>query len=100
MWRMNHRLKRLPVGRILRIGLFSPAIVKYSTDGWKTVVESEAPDCGLGIYCVDIKSQDLPVGSKISFTFFWTESQKQEEQKFEVEIVTEESFSSSWRHGR
>ncbi len=100
MWRMNHRLRRLPAGRILRIGLFSPAIVKYSTDGWKTVIEAEAPDCGLGIYCVDIKSQDLPVGSKISFTFFWTESQKKEEQKFEVEIVTEESFSSSWRHGR
>ena len=98
MWRLNHRLRRLPTGRILRIGLFDPAVIRYSFNEGKTWSEITAKDCGLGIYCADLESKGLPVGSKISFTFFWTESQKQDEQKFEVEIVTEKSFSSDWTH--
>ncbi len=97
MWRENHKIRRLPVGRKLRVGLFSPAVVRYSTDGWKTQHEASAEDCILNGYCVDLPTENLKVGAKISFSFLWTQAQRSDDQKYDVEIVTEESFLKPWR---
>jgi glucoamylase len=98
MWRDNHKIRRLPAGRKLRIGLFSPAIVRYSMDGWKTQSEVSAKDCVLNVYCADLPTNNLKPGAKISFSFFWTQTNKPSDQKFDIDIVTEDSFSKPWHH--
>ena len=70
-WRFNHKCETIAAGRTLRIEVLQPAVVRWSRDGWRTVLDSETRDTGLGLHVVDLPTTDLPLGARVQFTFRW-----------------------------
>jgi glucoamylase len=91
MWRFNHRLRNLPPGKKLRVEVTSPAIVRWSTDGWRSNEECETLDTGLGMYVSDLPTDVLPAGAVVVFTFYWSEEDRWEGTDYEVRCVQEVS---------
>jgi glucoamylase len=85
-WHFNHKRRSLPEGKTLRLELLAPARVRWSTDGWDTVRDATTQDTGLGIQVADIPTSDLPRGSVICFTFYWTDEGRWEGTNFQVEV--------------
>jgi glucoamylase len=85
-WHFNHTRRSLPEGKTLRLELLAPARVRWSTDGWDTVRDVTTQDTGLGIQVADIPTSDLPRGSVICFTFYWTDEGRWEGTNFQVEV--------------
>jgi len=61
----------MPAGKTLRIEVLAPAVVHWSADGWRTVVDTESRDTGLGVHLVDLPTVALGAGAQVSFTFRW-----------------------------
>ena len=86
IWRFNQKIRRMPQGKHLRIETLAPAVVHWSTDGWKTSQDDSTHDTGLGVHNLDLDVSDLPASSVILFTLFWNESQKWEGLDYQLEI--------------
>jgi glucoamylase len=70
IWRFNHKCLAIPAGRRLRIEVLQPAVVHWSSDGWRSVVDTPTRDTGLGLHVADLPSETVP-GGGFDFTFFW-----------------------------
>jgi len=71
IWRFNHKCATIAEGRVLRVEALAPAVVHWSADGWRTVVDTPTRDTGLGTYLADVPTAALAVGTRIDFTFHW-----------------------------
>ena len=85
-WRFNHKCRRLPQGKTLRLETLAPAIVHWSADGWRTTRDTPTRDTGLGVHLVDLPTADLPAGDAVVFTFYWPEADRWEGADFGVEV--------------
>ena len=86
VWRFNHKLRSMPAGKLLRIETLAPAVIHWSADGWNTVHDVTAQDCGLGIHIADLQTKAILEGKHIQFTFHWPEADRWEGKDFIVEI--------------
>jgi glucoamylase len=89
-WRFNNKCSFMPQGKILRLVLLSPALVHWSFDLWEDRHDTNTTDTGIGAYIVDLPTTGLPVGSRVVFTFYWTEGSKWEGTDYEVIIEPKE----------
>jgi len=87
IWRFNHKCLSIPTGRILRIEVLEPAMVHWSLDGWRTVLDSETRDTRLGLHVADLATRHLAPGTHVSFTFRWPMADRWEGVDFEVTVT-------------
>ena len=71
---------------MLRVEVGEPAVVRWSADGWKTSQDLTARDTGLGLFLADLPTKNLPIGTKVEFTFDWTSAGKWEGENYAVII--------------
>ena len=74
----------MPAGLRLRLQFLSPAMVHWSTEGWRTAQDISSSDTGVGAHLVDLPTEKLPLGSHVVFTVYWTGEQRWEGTDFEV----------------
>ncbi|UCC89127.1 MAG: hypothetical protein JSV81_07405, partial [Anaerolineales bacterium] len=86
LWRFNHKCRVIPAGKSLRLEVLAPAVVHWSTDGWRTRRELKAQDTGLGVHIADLPTDDLKIGTTVVFTFYWPDVGHWEGIDFDVEI--------------
>ncbi len=89
IWRFNHKCRSMMAGRTLRLEVLSPAMVRWSADGWRTVQETSTQDTGLGVHCADLLTKHVPVGGTMEFTFYWTQARRWENTNFLVAVTQE-----------
>jgi glucoamylase len=101
-WRFNHKLRSLPPGKILRIELMAPAVIRWTADDWQTCQEIKTLDDGLGIHLADLQTKALPEGTQIKFTFYGPNADRWEGKDFMVRIATwqREEAVSAERKGK
>jgi hypothetical protein len=87
IWRFDHQRHSVTPGKVLRLETHAPAVIRWSSDGWKTCHDTETRDTGLDLHVADLPTRDLPAGSWVQFTFRWPESGRWEGRDFAVEIV-------------
>jgi glucoamylase len=87
-WRFNNKLRSLPPGKLLRIELMAPAVIRWTADDWKTCQDIKTHDAGLNIHLVDLPAQSLPEGKQIKFTLYWPDAGHWEGNDFIVRIAT------------
>jgi len=87
-WSFNNKCSSIPRRKKLRLAVLAPARVRWSLDGWKTVRDNDTRDTGLGTYCFDLPTEQLPPGGGIVFTFFWPQAQRWEGVDFLVAVET------------
>lgn len=85
-WRFNNKARTMPCGKKLRLSLLAPATVRWSVDGWKTVVETITRDTKLGVHVVDLPTEKLPVGHTAVFTFHWSQPDRWEGVDYSVVV--------------
>jgi glucoamylase len=88
IWRFNHKCRAISAGKNLRIELLAEAIIHWSSNEWKEVIETKTRDTGIGIHRADIPTSSLKTGEQIHFTFFWSEANRWEEQNFSIKIIS------------
>jgi len=89
IWNFNSLYKYIPKGKILRIQCLARAIVLWSSDNWLSYKEVETLDSGLGVYFADLETSNLENEQKISYTFFWTDTENWENMNYTLSIEKE-----------
>jgi glucoamylase len=69
---------------LLRVELFAPARLRWSTDEWETVSEETTVDIGGGLHYADLR---ITGSARVVFTFFWTESRRWEGRDFRLSFA-------------
>ncbi len=88
-WRLNQKVRTLPVGKILRIELPEPALIHWSCNAWKTAHDMDTKDTGVGMYICDLPTADFPENTCVIFTIYWKATGKWEETNYEVRVIGE-----------
>ncbi len=83
VWKPNRRVLHVWPGQTLRIQSPTRFNLRFSTDGWQSVMDREAFGTGLDIFYTDIPIQD-DQREPIRFTFFWSGENRWEGRDFEV----------------
>ncbi|HEX8939760.1 MAG TPA: glycoside hydrolase family 15 protein [Candidatus Limnocylindrales bacterium] len=74
-WRFTAPRPTFPSGTTLRLEFLARARVHCSLDGWRTTLDVDARDTGLGVWVCDVPgSASLPVGGSVLFTCFWPDA--------------------------
>jgi glucoamylase len=86
-WTFRNKLSWIPLGLDLRISLFDPAKIIWTSDQWESREELDTRDSGLGIHFADIKTDKMKEGSTIIFTMYWKGPDKWEGNNFSVRVI-------------
>jgi glucoamylase len=86
VWRFNHKIRSLPVGKQLRIETCEPSVVRWSSDGGKTSCDIETHDTGLVTHVADLATETLREGDVVEFTFYWPQADRWEDSGFTVKV--------------
>jgi len=89
VWRFNHKCRAMPAGKTLRVEVRAAATVHWTHDGWATKLGAETRDTGCGLHIADLPTSRLAGGTRMEFTFEWTEARRWEGANFAVEVVKE-----------
>jgi len=84
-WRFNNKCRSFPEGKKLRMVLPAPALVHWSSDGWKSAQDANSRD-PLGVFIADLPTDQLPPGREVVFTFFWEKQQRWEGVNYSVMV--------------
>jgi glucoamylase len=86
VWRMDTKINRIAVGRMLRLEFLEPASMHWSIDNWATATDSRTDATGFGTFICDLPTQALAAGAEVRFTMLWSEQGKWEDNDFIVVI--------------
>jgi len=86
VWRVNQKCRAMRVGNLLRLQVSAPAMAHWSVDGWQSAQDVQTRDTGLGVHVIDLPTDKLAKGSKISFTFHSLEDKRWESVNYAVEV--------------
>src|SRR5215472_11651894 len=76
IWTLRHPIRRLSRGKILRIILAEEVSITWSADNWMHTKELDTTHQNeLNLWFADFPTNDWPVGSVPTFTFFWKRDQ-------------------------
>jgi glucoamylase len=87
VWRFNNKARTLVAGKTLRIETRAPTVVHWSSDGWKTTVDSKSRDTTVGIWVTDLPTASLREGATVQFTLYWPEADRWEGCDYTVNVV-------------
>jgi glucoamylase len=85
-WRFNNKPRTMPCGKKLRLLLIEPATVRWSSDNWQTVHDSDSQESGWNLQHLDMPTETLPAGRQITFTFLWKNSGRWEGHDYLVTV--------------
>lgn len=85
-WRFRSKRSTLPRGKTLRIETITPAIVRWTLDGWTTTSDTPTRASGMGTHVVELPTSAARVGTAIEFTFQWIEAGHWENRNFKVVV--------------
>jgi glucoamylase len=85
-WRFNNKTRSIPRGKTLRIISLSPALVRWSIDGWNTSHDTDMRNTELGIYTLDLPTASLAPDAQATFTFYWAKDDRWEGTDYSVKI--------------
>jgi len=86
-WREDCPVAEIPPGRALRLDFAEPAIVLYTRDDWRTQVEAETKDTGLGLFVAEIGTEGMTACQRVVFTWRNPETGAWRGRNFEVAIA-------------
>jgi glucoamylase len=84
VWRFNHKLRSMRTGKTLRIETMASAVIHWSSDDWKTAQDTTSRVGAFGLHIADLQTQALTEGSRVRFTFYWSEAHRWEGTDFVI----------------
>jgi glucoamylase len=90
VWRFNNKRQAFQAGKILRVEVPFPAVVRWTADGRGGTTDTPARDSGLGMFAADLPVQTLPPGAVLSFTLRGTEAARGDDRDHTLAVVDAE----------
>lgn len=90
IWHFHEMIDQIVAGDTLGIEVLAPALIRWSANRWKDVLEAKTRDIGLDLHLADLPTTKIPAGTDIEFTFYWTEADRWENSNFKVTVVKPE----------
>jgi glucoamylase len=88
IWNFRHQTREIVRGKTLRLVIEQAATVVWTADAWATVTRTPAQESRtLDLWFADLPAENFPAGSRIEFTFVWTEAQRWEGGNFSIMVV-------------
>ena len=72
-WWRHAPIGSMAAGTRLVVALPEPAIVHWSSDGWRSSADTPTSDTRLGFHAAALATAALPAGTRIDFTWRWQE---------------------------
>jgi glucoamylase len=94
VWRFNHKIRSMPIGKTLRIETMAAGVVHWSADNWATTADIKTIDTGLDVHVADLPTAYTMNGTPVQFTFFWPDTDRWEGTNFTVVITSDDATSS------
>ncbi len=86
VWMPRLAIARIRAGQTLCLYLPAAARVHHGVDGWQRVADVDSEDSGLGVDVVSLPTAFLAAGTRVDFTWCWSESGDWVGRDFRVEI--------------
>jgi glucoamylase len=100
-WTPRHRLQRIPQGKTLRLILSDEVEVVWSADGWATTNRTAGRQIPtLGLWVLDLPTENNIADSEIEFTFFWPNAQRWEGHNYSVKVDASRGQRVEVHHAR
>ena len=96
IWKPSRQPRTVRAGQTLRVQSPAAFRLRWTSDEWRTAVDTVSSPTALGIEFVDLPIV-LDQRSPVRFTFFWTASNRWEGQDYEVAIEPDAVASESRR---
>jgi glucoamylase len=87
LWSCNNKARAFYSGTTLRISLTEPSLIHWSIDGWTTTTDTETVPTGLGTHIADLGTKQLPIGSTVTFTIYWSNRRLWDDQNYSAMAV-------------
>jgi len=87
IWRFNWPCTVVSSKKIVRIEVPATAMVRWTSDNWKTQTDTDTRDTELGMHIADITPGKETAA--IEFTFFWKGASRWEGKNFVVKVESE-----------
>ncbi|MBV8611922.1 MAG: hypothetical protein JO034_31335, partial [Singulisphaera sp.] len=71
LWRIDHRRRAMPAGKVLRVEVPEPAVISWGVGGGAVGREVPTRDSGLGVHFADLSTEGLAPGDAVRFTIAW-----------------------------
>ncbi|MGZ3862294.1 MAG: glucan 1,4-alpha-glucosidase [Bacteroidia bacterium] len=86
IWNFSNKYKYFPKGKTVRVQCHASAKIRWTSDDWVTSKDVMTFDSGVGVHYADLATEHLDHEQKISYTFFWTESEIWENKNYELSV--------------
>jgi glucoamylase len=86
VWKPNRHARSVRAGTTLRVLALEPFRLHHSRDGWQHKQDTTSTGTVLGVEYVDLPTT-ADARAPLTFTFFWTSTQRWEGQDYQVEVV-------------
>jgi glucoamylase len=85
VWKMNHQIRKVAAGALLRIQASSPFHLHWSDDEWNTARDTSSIPTSLGLEYADIQV-DAAQKAPLKFTFYWPLDNQWQGKDYAVEV--------------
>jgi len=86
IWNFDRQLLTMQAGKRLRIPLRDAFSLRWSVDNSSTFTDTQSAETAVGIYYVDLPTNQNGAGSLVQFTFYWIDSQRWQGQNYSVRL--------------
>ena len=87
MWSVRHPIRRMPLGKILRIIVATEATILWTINNWLTDNKANATYVStLNLWFADLPTENYAGGMAVEFTFFWKDTLRWEGRNYSVTL--------------
>ena len=86
VWKPNRQVRFMRAGEVLRVQGDAPFTLRWSSDNWKSVQDTESNRNALEIDYADVTNVVTSPGMNICFTFCWAEGTRWEGKDYEFTV--------------
>ncbi|MHB1950506.1 MAG: hypothetical protein ACYCQK_03430 [Acidiferrobacteraceae bacterium] len=95
VWRFDDACSAVPAGTNLRIEVDVPAMVHWSSNGWRTTQDADTEESAPRKHALELPTAALAPGSVVAFTFYWKDADHWEGRDFLVTVAAPASDRES-----
>ncbi len=86
VWKINRQVRRVPAGGLLRVQASSEFVLHWSSDGWKTALDTPSTATTVGVEFADIQVADTQF-EPVVFTFYWSGDGNWQGVNYQVDVI-------------
>ena len=87
IWRLNQKCRTLAAGKMLRIEPPCPAMLHWSSDGWRHACDTPTQVTAFGTHFADLDTESLMPGAAVVLTFYWQDDRRWEGTDYRIDVV-------------